>query len=437
LVKVLLGRDEHPQFDMGDINLTPVPELQPGELSTLKEPAVDSFRIRQRLDSANEASHVFLIPALMQVRGDTLGELITAWQTHLTNAHTQLAQNQLSLDDAAFGLYGVGDEDRRAIKASSARQSSSAPDTDQPEGHDEPDTPGPSGGRRQLTADVVSYAVGCLFGRWDVRLATGERTAAELPDPFAPLPVCAPGALTGEDGLPLAEAPQGYPLRVDTDGILVDDPTHADDVVACVSKVIELLWPHAAGALEREAFELLSVKDLRDYFRRLTVGGFWPDHITQYSMSRRKAPIYWLLRSSKGNYALWLYYHRLDKDVLYKALVNYVEPKLRLEDNNLIQLRRQRERVGTTGQEAKQIEKQLERQESFLSELHDFHDKLKSAADLHLEPDLNDGVVLNIAPLRELVPWKEAEKYWKELREGKYEWSTVSKQLRAKGLIKP
>ena len=57
-------------------------------------------------------------------------------------------------------------------------------------------------------------------------------------------------------------------------------------------------------------------------------------------------------------------------------------------------------------------------------------------ADLHLEPDLNDGVVLNIAPLCRLVPWKEAKEYWDELLEGKYEWSSIGKQLRHQGLVK-
>jgi hypothetical protein len=45
-------------------------------------------------------------------------------------------------------------------------------------------------------------------------------------------------------------------------------------------------------------------------------------------------------------------------------------------------------------------------------------------------------VVLIIAPLHELVSWKEAKKYWDELREGKYEWSSMSKLLREKGLVK-
>ena len=44
--------------------------------------------------------------------------------------------------------------------------------------------------------------------------------------------------------------------------------------------------------------------------------------------------------------------------------------------------------------------------------------KLRRAANLNLTPDLNDGVVLNIAPLWELVPWKEAQKYWEELLDG-------------------
>lgn len=64
-----------------------------------------------------------------------------------------------------------------------------------------------------------------------------------------------------------------------------------------------------------------------------------------------------------------------------------------------------------------------------------FEDKFRRVANLHLDPDLNDGVVLNIAPLRELVPRKEAKTYWDELLAGKYEWSSIGKQLREKGIV--
>jgi len=433
LVKVLLGRDEHPQFDMGDINLTPVPTLESNQLTMLKETAVDSFRVRQLLDTTNETSHLLYLPAPLQVSGNTLGECIAGWQIRVAEARRQLAKNQLEIDDIAFRLYGISDEDRRYIEASVSPNSAPVSKTETSDDGEENEQT--STDQRQLAADFISYAIGCAFGRWDARFATGERPAPELPAPFAPLPVCAPGALTGEDGLPLNEAPEGYPLRVDSDGILVDDPTQVDDLLTRVREVFELVWPTTSEDREREACGLLGFKELRDYLRKPTAGGFWMDHVKRYSKSRRKAPIYWLLQSSKKSYALWLYYHRLDKDILYKALLNYVEPKMRLEESNLDQLRRQHEAVGTAGREAKQVEKQLEKQESLLSELHEFHDKLKRAADLRLEPDLNDGVVLNIAPLWELVPWSEAKKYWNELLDGKYAWSSISKQLRERGRV--
>jgi len=87
-------------------------------------------------------------------------------------------------------------------------------------------------------------------------------------------------------------------------------------------------------------------------------------------------------------------------------------------------------------------------EETLLGELKDFADKPERAAKLNFgnpekldsnvvyDPDLNDGVVLSIAPLWELVPWKEAKNYWKELLEGRYEWSSMGKLLRKKGLVK-
>ncbi|NJN68493.1 MAG: hypothetical protein HC884_18175, partial [Chloroflexaceae bacterium] len=285
-----------------------------------------------------------------------------------------------------------------------------------------------------LVADLLSYLVGCPFGRWDVRYAMGVASFAALPDPFAPLPVCSPAMLTGSDGLPLHTAPPDYPLPIARDGILVDDPDHESDIVRRVGQVLELVWGERAEAIGQEACAALGVAELRDYLRRPGKSGFWDDHIRRCSKSRRKAPIYWLLQSAKKNYALWISYHRLDNDILYKALFNYVEPKIRLEEHAMQQLVGQR--AVKEGHELKQLERQIERQETRIGELRDFETRLRRVADLHLAPDLNDGVVLNIAPLWEVVPWKEAKKYWEELLRGKYEWSSISTQLRAKGEVK-
>jgi hypothetical protein len=386
----------------GAIGLVPVPKFSDAVKKSLGKLAQEITLDSQRPLAFDESSRLFIAPAKWEeVRGakstNTIHEIVGRIDS--------LVHEQLKFTDQDVSLFE---------KVSVPR-----PELFEPSVH-----------------EWFAYSVGCIFGRWDVLYATGERAAPRLPDPFAPLPTCPPGALQGEDGLPLSTTPLDYPLRVDWDGILVDDPDHGDDVIRRVRDVFELIWKDRAEAIEREACELLGVRELRDYFRKPGTSGFWADHIKRYSKSRRKAPIYWLLQSSKKSYAVWLYYHRLDKDILYKTLLNYVEPKLRLEENQLTQLRHQRASIGAAGREAKQVEKQLDRQEALLSELYDFRDKLKRAAELGLEPDLNDGVVLNIAPLWELVPWAEAKKYWEELKDGKYEWSAIGRQLREKGLVK-
>ncbi|HDR14593.1 MAG TPA: hypothetical protein ENN79_03730 [Desulfobacteraceae bacterium] len=400
----------------------------------------ECVRILQKLDTANEVSHAFQMPALCKVDGSQIRDRLQVWETEVVEAQARMVQCQAELDDIIYSLYAISIEDRQALEQSLGNIGVEELIASE-EANDDSDNTNQTRGtidHRHVVSDIVSYGVGIAIGRWDIRFAMGKYHLPELPDPFDPLPVCPPGMLQGPDGLPAKpdDVPSNYPIRIDWDGILVDDPKHQDDIVRRVRDVLEVIWKEGAEAIEREACEILSVRELRDYFRKPGNGGFWVDHIKRYSKSRRKAPIYWYLRSAKGNYGLWLYYHRLDKDILFKALLNYVEPKIRLEEDRLKTLRGRKEAAGSSGREAKQIEKDMDRQEQFVSELRDFADKLRRAANLHLETDLNDGVVLNIAPLRELVPWKEAEKYWEELMEGKYEWSSVGKQLPEKGLVK-
>ena len=64
-----------------------------------------------------------------------------------------------------------------------------------------------------------------------------------------------------------------------------------------------------------------------------------------------------------------------------------------------------------------------------------FRDEIDRVAFLGLPPDLNDGVTISIAPLRELVPWREARKMWDGLVAGEYEWSTMAHLMRERGLV--
>ena len=85
-------------------------------------------------------------------------------------------RNHRKIDDIAFHLYSIEVGDRQAIEESLSEQpvegnneGQSADTADEVANADHP------ADSRQLVADLLSYAVGCAFGRWDVRLAIGER----------------------------------------------------------------------------------------------------------------------------------------------------------------------------------------------------------------------------------------------------------------------
>ena len=436
LVKVAMGRGGHPQFDQGDLKEIPFPQIPLDVAAELTQCGNSALMLRKSIASIPElslsSSRIFGCLA----EGANVSTRVEAARTALVRQMKQFDGIERRANEIAFQLYGIQAEDKMAIEQSNCPIELDS-DGEASESEDCPIEPDDvTLTSVQIVQEIVSWALGCNLGRWDVCNFNGEKTSGDISDPFDPLPVCSPWMLQGVDRLPLEVAPTGYPLRINWDGILVDDLDHNDDISQRLREVVEIIWKDRAEAIEHEACEILGVKELRDYFRKSGKGGFWDDHVSRYSKSRRKAPIYWLLQSSKKNYALWLYYHRLDKDLLFKAMVNYVEPKIRLESSRLETLRSQKAAAGESGKEAKRLAKEIEKQEDFLSELRDFEDKLRRAANLHLEPDLNDGVVLNIAPLHELVPWKVAKEYWNELLEGKYEWSSIGKQLREKGLVR-
>jgi hypothetical protein len=432
LVCLFAGKVGGVQYEVGLIGKIAMPSQANSAWAT--ELAKDALKVAAFLDTFDETSHLFSAPLAMNGSPNSLREALNEAVELQTSTQTEIKRLQDVIDALVFEAYGLSESDIVLHGGSNVLE-------DQGDSYelsnveDEQALPLPIGERR-VAGESLSYCVGCIFGRWDVRRALSVHSVIEVNDPFQPLPVFSPGMLNGSDGLPIVTAPPSYPLPLIRDGLLIDDPDHIDDIIRRVRDVLDVIWKDRTDSIEKEACEILGVADLRDYFRKPGAGGFWDDHIKRYSKSRRKAPIYWLLQSSKKNYSLWIYYHRLDKDILFKALLNYVEPKIRREESRLDELRSQKIALGSAAKGAKKIDKDIDRQESFLTELRDFEEKLRRAANYHLEPDVNDGVVLNIAPLRELVPWKEAKAYWDDLMDGKYEWSSIGKQLREKGLVK-
>lgn len=277
---------------------------------------------------------------------------------------------------------------------------------------------------QEFAARFFQYLVGSAFGRWDVRYATGELETPPLPDPFAPLPVCSPGMLQGADGLPLKAPPDGYPTAFPQDGLLVDDPGHGRDLLRRVRDVLRLLFDDPA-VIEAELVEMLGENDLATYIRKGS--GFFETHRKQYSKSRRKAPIYWQLAPKSANYSVWLYYPRLSRDTFYRVL-DVVEGKVEHEERRLTDLKQEAGPEPTASQR-----KAISDQEDSVTELRAFQKEIERVAPLW-NPNLNDGVILNFAPLWRLVShnrsWQtECKKHWDDLVKGENDWSHLAMHL--------
>ena len=261
------------------------------------------------------------------------------------------------------------------------------------------------------TRALLSYGFGCAVGRWthspDVGLCERE--------PFDPIPSMPPAA---------SETGQAQPI-----GIMVDDMGHDTDVLGRIRTAIHGIWQADTEDIVREAVDVLDppnaeAGNLRPWFRK----NFFDDHMKRYSKSRRKGPIYWELATPSHGYAVWLYYHRFTGDTFYKVLNDYVKPKLGHEQGKLTSLAQEFGANPTASQR-----KELATQEAFVEELRTFAEEIERIAPLW-NPDLNDGVIINFAPLWRLVPqhraWqKECKACWDKLVAGDYDWAHLAMHL--------
>jgi len=419
----MLCERRDPLFQAGKINSVPWPLK--ADSTELSELAADGYRDSACSRSLEETSPHFTMPFFSSVGVDSLCHLLNE-ETRLSIAtENRWIDRQQNIDLLVSKLYGI---DEVAFVGLRAELVQFLGDNN----HDCLGCPTARSGF-EVVSCMLSYLVGSVFGRWDIRDATGERQPPELPDPFDPLPVCPPGMLQNAQGLPARpeDVPAAYPVRIPWDGILVDDPNHPLDIERRVREVIEIIWSGKDGgptaeAIEHEACEILGVKSLRDYFRK--PAGFFADHLKRYSKSRRQAPIYWPLATSSGSYTLWIYYHRLTPDTLYKCLQQFVEPKIKDVEQEIHRLRT----MLTADEAGTKERKQLADDETLLNELKEMHAELSLWAP-KWKPNLNDGVLITASPLWKLFrlpKWrKDLEACWKELEAGDYDWAHLAYTL--------
>jgi hypothetical protein len=249
---------------------------------------------------------------------------------------------------------------------------------------------------------LISYWFGVGIGRWDRNAIERAQPTA---DPFAATDYVFPGA--------------------EAKGILVDDSGHQDDVVSSVLGSASLDGFADLSSLESELVRLGTLAGgLRDWL----ASEFFPLHIKTYSKSRRKAPIYWQLATSSASYSVWLYIHSFSRDTLFRIQNDYAGPKLAHEERQLETMRREL-RESTTAADRNT----LAARELLVEELRAFLEELNRVAPLW-NPNLDDGVIINFAPLWRLVPhhkpWqRELQSTWDALCAEEYDWAHLAMHL--------
>lgn len=221
---------------------------------------------------------------------------------------------------------------------------------------------------------LLSYAVGCMFGRYSL----------------------------DEKGLIYAggefDKSRYQTLEVDEDGILpiLSDTWFDDDIIEEFKRFLKKAFgelyfnenmQYIADVLGRKGSE--SAEDrIRTYFLK----DFYKDHLQIY----KKRPIYWMFTSGKEKaFNALIYLHRYDKTTLSRIRKDYLH-EFQNKLDNAIQRAENEGNVKLTSLYSK-----------YQTECLEFDRKIKDLADEQIELDLDDGVKVNYAKFQGLL---EAEK---------------------------
>jgi hypothetical protein len=380
----------------------------------------------QALDQAREETFGFLAPFLWHGGHGTLAA-----------AAVRRTELEREIDEEVYRLYGIGDEDRADIKfelmGANPLEDADVEETLASSDQEEPEA---SMTREELAVRWISYAVGIALGRFEPgeagQLGSAVYRCGDFAIGFLPVPDEAEfDQLVGTSGcFAYVDAEGGrhlFSTEIEStlrnlavsDGITILDEGHPRDLPALVERALALMLgdESARGVITEGAGG-----DLRGFLERAY---FTKWHLKWY----RKRPVYWPLQSAKRSYGFVLFHERVDKSTLYVLQRDYLDHKLnglRLEIGDL-QVRAE----GLSGATRKRVERQIDKATQLLDEVNEFAQTMARIVREGYEPEPNwidDGVILRLAPLWELIPiWRaEPKKYWGRLQKGQCDWSHIA-----------
>jgi len=319
-----------------------------------------------------------------------------------------MAEIERALDEEVHRLYGISDEDKAAIEAELAEHvADDDPDADS-NGNGKGD--GDAGDhdyhadelvseglqqKEDLAQSWISSAVGIVMGRFQPGVKDGLGRG-NFPD----------------------ETNQKLKALADPDAILVMDKGHPDDLTA---KVLECLSIMLGSSEAEEVVKSATGSDgpagelLSKYFEK----NFFKEHIQRY----RKRPVYWFLQSPGKAYGIWIFHERMTKDTLFRIRTEYVEHKIKLLESQIADMASRKK--GASGREERALDREMSNLTDILDDVREFAKLIKNVTDHGYTPHIDDGVLINMAPLWELIPsWqKEPKEAWESLEKGEWDWS--------------
>lgn len=298
-------------------------------------------------------------PNMMDVGNIYLAECYDIWAGECEERFEKLKDNEEELNRIFIDIYGLQDELT-------------------PEVEDKDVTVR----RADLGRDVrsfISYAVGCMFGRYSPTY----------------------------DGLAYAGGTwddSKYNIyKPDADGIIpiCDDEYFEDDMVGRFVEFVRVVYGDSSleDNLRFIANALGGKGQPKEVIRNYFLNDFYADHCKIY----QKRPIYWLFDSGKKNgFKCLIYLHRYQPDTIARIRTDYVHEQQARYRTAIEDLEKQVAAATSTSERVK-LTKQLNKVQAQDTELHQYEEKVHALADQMIKIDLDDGVKHNYEIFKDVL----------------------------------